>query len=145
MNNFSDPEGSTRSTEDGIKELQSGYSAWSASLANYSVEATYAVIVANWAVHSRTVLNNGCALLSIIICIVFLAFNILLVWIITELHCSRLNKALSSHAWWIEQHKMRKYTRWPYTQGIESTAFFLRIVKGLVPVLAGTFFILSVL
>ena len=131
--------------EKGKKDLTEAFNAWTAGLAIYSVQATYAIIAANWAVHSRQFLSNRYAMWSIGVCVGFIMVNILLVWVITEFHGYRMNKAYSDKSWWLKEYNKRALTKWPYSRKIEYTSFVLRIIKGLAPIAAGILFILSLL
>jgi len=138
-------ENKNKSPEGGKNTLVEAYNAWSAGLGSYSVQAAYAIIAANWAVHAKTesILLNCYSTWSMGICVGFISVNILLVWFITELHNCRINKAMTSPEWWQREYDKRAKTRWPYTWAIETLSLWLRIIKGFAPISAGLFFILS--
>jgi len=138
-------ENTDKSPEEGKKKLIERYNAWSAGLGGYSVHAAYAIIAANWAVHTKTesIIKNLFAAWSIGICVGFISINIFMVWLITELLNSRIKKAMQNVEWWQREFSRRATTKWPYTWGIETLSLLLRLIKALAPITAGLLFILS--
>jgi hypothetical protein len=131
----------------GQESLRIYYDEWSSAVGNLGVHVTYAIIAAIWAVYSGTdeILANPYALISIGICVFFLALNLLLSEIMTEWLRVRWQKAEDNKKWWIEEYKRRNETQWPYTKGIEQLGRWLRYMKTVAPVAAGASFIVSLL
>lgn len=131
--------------EEGQKELLESAKTWSTGLGTLSVQAAYAIIAANWAVHRipDTILTNRFATWSIGICIGFISINILLTGITTELLRSRWQKAEDTPDWWKSECERQAETKWPFTDSIEALGFGLRMLKIIAPILAGLFFLIS--
>jgi hypothetical protein len=131
--------------KDAKEKLTDAYNDWSAGLGVYSVQAAYAIIAANWAVHAKpdSILSNRYATWSIFTCIAFISINIFMVWRITEMHYDRISDAEKDNNWWLKEYENRNHTKFPYTQEIESWSKFLRKLKGLAPIAAGTLFLFS--
>ena len=127
------------------KELTDAYNDWSTGLGKYSVQAAYAIIAANWAVHTKpnTILSNKFATWSIGICVAFITINIFMVWRITEKHYKRLLDAEEDKDGWEKEYQNRANTKFPYTQEIEYWSKFLRQIKALAPIAAGILFVFS--
>jgi hypothetical protein len=62
------------------KELQQAFDDWCSILTTHSLNATYAVIAANWAVHGRpkAILDNVWSKWSMTVALVFLGLNLLM-------------------------------------------------------------------
>ena len=146
MNNQLDlQQNNSEKLERGISQLSEGYNAWSEGLGTYSVQSVYAIIGANWAVHSgaNKILLNPYSKWSMAICVSFIIFNIFFVGLISEMHYYRLNKAIKNSEWWLKQFRENK--DWPYTLKIERCGLTLRIVKVFAPITAGFLFLLSII
>lgn len=129
------------------KEIYDGFNAWSSLLTTRSIEVSFAIVAANWAVHGskNDILHNFYSKWSLIIVIIFFGVNLLGTLLMTKLHDDRCH--------YIDENKIRwdkEYTQaaaepspWPYTNGIELLGAFLRVFKGWVPVIAGVLFVIS--
>jgi len=141
------PEGweTTTTPEQGWQKLIDTYRSWNEMLGGVGIQATYAIIAANWAVHSRAdrIINNTCALWSIAICIVVISVNVLLVWLISQLLSWRIRQADEHVEWWTTEHKKRSESRWPFSRAMEGWSFCRRIIISFGPIVAGILFILS--
>jgi hypothetical protein len=136
----------SKKLKEGISQLTDAYNAWSGGLGTYSVQSVYAIIGANWAVHSRAekILSNPYSKWSMAICISFIMFNIFFVGLITEMHYYRLDKAIKKPKWWLKESKEQNKD-WPYTWKIEICSLLLRIVKVIAPFTAGFLFLKSII
>ena len=134
-----------KSPEEGQKELLAYANNWSTYLGVHSVHAVYAVIAANWAVHSspNAILTNTCAVLSIGVCILFISLNLMLTYIMTGLLKKRWQKAEDYPNWWNKEWENQAETRWPFTLAIEKFGAYLRLLKAAAPILAGILFLFS--
>jgi len=144
-NNPEPDESEDRTPEDGRKLLVEAFDYWTGALSSFSNQAAYAIIAANWAVHSKSSFEIYWAKWSIGLSVGLITVNILMVLIIAELHDYRKTKAYNKRGWWQQEYENRRDTRWPYTKTIERTCFWFRIIKGSVPGIAGICFIWSLL
>lgn len=142
---------------DYANEIFDSYNAWSAGLGTYSVQAVYALIAANWAVHTNAsgILGNVFAKFSIIVAVVFLGLNILATGLISRLCNKRVEHSEDCDRWDREfketqdipegttGKRKKELKAWPYTSLIQNVGSFIRILKIWAPVLAGVLFILS--
>jgi hypothetical protein len=137
-----------KTIQEGTSDLLETFNAWSSGLSNYSVQATYAIIAANWAVFASadSIMKAPWALWSIGVCVLFLSINILGVGVITEMHHNRLRKALHEHKWWMAEYECRneKNSEWPYTVATETWSLRLRLLKIVAPLIAGFLFIIAI-
>lgn len=131
--------------QEGKEELRRYADEWSTAVGSLGIQATYAIIAANWAVHSNAgkVLGNMYAAISMGLCIGFLLIALLLTETMTELLRNRWQRAEDSPEWWSREWKEKATSRWPFTDGIERLARWLRYFKVCSPIVAGLFFILS--
>ncbi len=132
---------------DAWQELFDGFNEWGATLSSHGLQAAYALIAANWAVHgnARAILDNIFAKLSIAMIICFLGLNLLGDWWMVLLYENRLKYADDDKDRWEKefQDAAKEKSSWPYTKLIENLGLWLRILKTLAPVIAGILFILS--
>jgi hypothetical protein len=129
------------------QEVVSAFNDWSSMLTNRSIEASFAVIAANWAVYgsAAAILAKPFAKWSIIAVIVFLASNLLMEWLMCCLLFARSQYAERDHNQWQQEYDETKGTPdpWPYTEGIENLGHGLRVLKAFVPLIAAVLFIVS--
>jgi len=112
-----------------------------------AVSLIYAIIAANWAVHSNAaeILNNGAAKLSLIIGIGFLGLNILLISLLTE-QLGKRNRYISENLnRWEEEFGKAVNIKgdWPYTPFMNKLSTALRILRFTAPPASAGFFIAS--
>ena len=136
-----------KSAGEANNELYQGFNAWSAGLGTHSVHAAYALIAANWAVHSgaNAILGNRWAKWSLAVVIVFLGLNLLCIWLMTALYRRRCSYADEDKARWAGEFEDASAagSPWPYTHTIECVGRFLEGLRILAPIAGGTLFILS--
>lgn len=132
--------------EAAIAQLNTDFNEWSTILTQNSVNASYAIIAANWAVHgsSGNIMGNNAAKWSIGIVLLFLGANLLGSFIMTKLHYYQFLYAEQYPMKWESEWKNSKSLRhWPYTQGIENLGLSIRWLKALAPIVSCLFFIAS--
>ncbi len=133
---------------DGIKELNEDYEGWSSMLTSYSLQISYAIIAANWAVHSSTdnLLKNGFAKGSLIIIFIFLGLNLLASAKVTKLLYQRIFFAEENSEKWskeFEDYEKGDSKHWPFSSEIHNIPDLLRHLKVWMPIVSAGFFIFS--
>ena len=131
----------------GLQEVVDAYNDWSSMLTNRSIEASFAVIVANWAVYGSPslILAKGFAKWSIIVVMVFLAINLLAAFWMSHLHSARFEYAEQDPNRWQREYEKTKgaLDPWPYTKAIENLGRWLRVLKAFAPLIAAGLFVVS--
>jgi hypothetical protein len=133
---------------DAYRELQQAFNDWSASLTTHSVQATFAIIAANWAVHTSkdAILNNVWSKWSMLTALSFLGINLLATGIMAYMHYKRCLYADNDTDRWEKEFQASSRTKyWPYTKCIESLGHALRCLKTVLPFVAAAFFVVSLL
>jgi len=131
------------------KELFDGFNEWCEILTRHSIQATFAVIAANWAVHGSTesIIDNSLAKWSLGIAIAFLGINLLVAGWMSYLYNKRRKYADEDKERWEKEFQKAgeasKSTPWPYTDFIQGLGSFLRFFKVIVPFIAAILFVLS--
>jgi hypothetical protein len=143
-----DSEDKSSVMKNGQKELLDAFNIWSAGLSRHSVQAVYAIIAANWATHvqpNKPILTDTLATWSMGICIAFIVVNIILTGILTELNRDRWREAEDKTESWILDFNNRndKQSKWPYTNKIENYGAILRFIRVIIPLIAGSLFLIS--
>ena len=140
-------QGEFKTAGDALKKLGQDFNDWGSILTKHSIQAAYAVIAANWAVHgnAQNIINNSYAKASLVIVFLFLGINIFASGWMIRMHFNQyLHGEESSKRWETEFKKSRsKRTFWPYTKGIEYLGRALRLVKIWAPIIAAALFIFS--
>ncbi len=136
-----------KSIDDPFKEVNEYYKVWTGMLTNRSIELSFAIIAANWAVHgnANAILSNGWSKSSIIIILLFFGVNLIVSYIIGELLRIRCSDAASNRAKWEKEYQdeMIRPPYWPFTKSITYLGLFLRVLKLLAPSIASICFLLS--
>jgi hypothetical protein len=132
---------------DGAKELQEGFNAWCSILTKHSIEATLAIIAANWAVYGNTevILDNIWSKWSLIVAVTFLGLNLVGTGWMTFLYNKHRRYADENKIRWknLYEEADNKTTPWPYTHLIQAVGSISRFLKVIMPFMATTFFIVS--
>jgi hypothetical protein len=122
---------------------------WTGKLTETSLQLSYAVLGANWAVFGKVdaILSNGWSKLSLLCVIVSLASAVIGAKIMGERHRKQLDHAEEDTVRWQQEYEATKNHRdpWPYTAEIERLGRALRFVKTWLPLLAGLLFIIALL
>jgi hypothetical protein len=136
-----------KDASEATKEINDQFNDWSSGLSSHSLQAIYAIIAANWAVHRNAsdILNNGAAKWSLIIGIGFLGLNILLdSWLTWRL--SKRNRYISKNLnrWEYEFGKAKNIVGdWPFTTFMKKLFTALHILRFVAPFTAAGLFIAS--
>jgi len=131
---------------DASQEIYDSFNIWGAILTKHSIEATFAIIAANWAVHSnlQELLNNTAAKISLGLAIGFLGLNLFGTGIMTCLLGKRCTYADDDKERWEKEFRAagaNSKSPWPYTCCIERLGSILRFLKMWMPVISAGFFI----
>lgn len=135
-----------KSPETAISQLNVDFNDWSAILSHNSVNASYAIIAANWAVHgsSGNIIGNNAAKWSIGIAISFLGVNLLASFLMSKMHYDQfLYAEQNTERWESEWRNSKKQRHWPYTKGIEVLGVTIRRIKVIAPIASCLLFIAS--
>ena len=131
-------------------ELQGAYNHWTEAFSNHSLQAAYALIAANWAVHGgpgASILNVQWAKWSLAVVFFFLGFNLIVSWCLGRMLDKRCKYAEANTTRWESEYKSQlkrtEYDSWPYTSLIEGIGIFQRYIKLFAPLVAAVFFGLS--
>jgi len=121
------------------KDIQTCFEAWSSGLSSYGVQAAYAVIAANWAVHTQTnaILANDAAKWSMLVAIAFLGLHLGVLFLMTWLYRNRVNYIDDDKDRWGEEFDAagkKKRDPWPHTKTIECVGSVKRWLLLLGPV-----------
>lgn len=127
-----------------FKELRNDFNAWCEILTSHSLNASYAIIAANWAVHKGigAILNNPWAKWSMASVVGFLGINLLINGLMTLLHYFQLDNARENPQEWRKKFE-NPDKWWPYTDYIEYFGFGLRLLKVIAPAFAALCFLFS--
>ena len=128
-----------------LRSVATWYGNWSKSLADRSVELSYALVAANWAVFGSVdgIVDRNGAKFSIALVIVFLLVNLALSKCLTEMTRRRYEYAEQDAARWQREFEETRGTPtpWPSTRAIDGMARALREARTWLPVLAGLSFL----
>jgi hypothetical protein len=120
---------------------------WENALGTWSLQASYAIIAANWASHfqkASDILKNSSAKISIAIAIIFIILNILIAGVMIFLHRRRWKFAEEFPEKWKDEADLAKnstFHKWPFTKSIEFFGFSLMVSRIVCPFVSGSFFI----
>jgi hypothetical protein len=135
------------SAGEALKKLGQDFNDWCSILTTHSIQAAYAIIAANWAVHRTTdaILNNSFAKWSLVIVFVFLGANLIGTRWMIRMHYDQFIYAEKDAERWKKEFEESRGKRcfWPYTKGIEHLGVFMRELKIWAPVIGATLFVLS--
>lgn len=134
------------------KELQDAFNGWSTGTPTFGRQMAYAIIAANWAVHSgvdgfNSLLSNHWAKCSLALTIGYLGVNLVMVWLMTILHRQRVDYCDSDRDRWDREYTTfttnMNPSAWPYTTTIELLGQTYRTINLLAPLCAGVLFVIS--
>lgn len=142
-------EGSYESPRAALNSVQAWYNARTTALSERSVELSYAIIGANWAVFGSAgkILSSPYAKLSIGLILLFLALNLSLTRLLVELLRKRYFYAEGNPSRWAQEFEQNKgkAVAWPSTNMIDGIARALREVRTWFPLLAGGTLLVGIL
>jgi hypothetical protein len=134
---------------DALKAVRDDYLYWTGRLTDTSLQLSYAIIAANWAVFGSVdkLLANSWSKFSVMVVIVGLGLNVVGVKLMSEQHKSRINYAEANLSRWRLQFEQNtgRVDPWPYTKKIELLGYAMREVKTWFPLIAGVFFIIALM
>lgn len=142
-------EGSYKDPQAALQAVGAWFDSWTKQLSDRSIELSYAIIGANWAVFGSTgkLLSSPYAKVSIVVSIFFLGLNLGLTSLIATLLRSRYAYAEDYSALWREEFESSKgkHCPWPSTKAIDNTASILRMARTWLPLIAGGSLLLGIL
>ena len=138
------------SSADGYKKVRDEYEYWTGKLTDTSMQLSYAVIAANWAVFgtANQVLHNRYSKWSIALVLFSLVVNLFGSWLLGELHRSRaVGAETRSVEWKLEWKRYKEHTNplWPFTRSIIAVATVMRQIKVWFPLAGGGLFLIALL
>jgi len=132
-----------------LKAVREDFLYWTGRLTETSLQLSYALIAANWAVFGSVekLLNNLWAKLSIILVVIGLGLSVAGAKWMSELHRERIDYAETNESRWCREYERSRGERlpWPFTRKIEVGAQFLRGAKTWLPLAAGVSFFIALL
>lgn len=136
------------SPEDALRAVGEWSSFWNQKLSDWSVQLSYALVAANWAVfgNKNALLASPWAQISLGLVIMFFVTNLLLTRIIGELLVRRYAYGETDQNRWRQEYdRSSAMEAWPSTPTINRTARVLREARTWLPLTSGLMFLLAVL
>jgi hypothetical protein len=132
-----------------LKEVRKDYLYWTGKLTETSLQLSYAILAANWAVFGSVdgILKSRWAEGSVTLVVIGLAVSVVGAKRMGELHGKRIDYAETNPPRWdIEFNETAgKRDPWPFTRQIESLGKRMREAKTWLPVAAGIAFFIGLL
>ena len=130
-------------------QLREDFNAWTSILTAHSLQATFAVVAANWAVYGSAgaIISNTLAKFSIGIALSFLGINLAFTLLMGWMHRKQYYYAEENHDRWTQEYLENKGqpTPWPYTPSMERLGIVHRHLKAWAPLVAAALFVISIL
>lgn len=137
------------SAHEALEAVREDYSYWSGRLTDTSLQLSYAVIAANWAVFGSVdkIMKNPWSKLSVVLVVVGLGLGVAGAKWISELLRGRLDYAETDNMRWNAefQETAGKRDPWPFTGTIEFLGRAMREAKTWLPLAAGGSFLAALL
>jgi hypothetical protein len=137
------------SPSDALKAVRDDYLYWTEKLTDTSLQLSFAVIAANWAVFGSVdkLLSNFWSKLSIGLVIFALLLGVFGAKWMGELHRRQVDHAESDLTRWDAEFKANagKRVPWPFTSAIEYFGRVMRELKAWLPLLAGIAFLIALI
>lgn len=134
---------------DALDAVRTDYLYWTGRVTDTSLQLSFAVIAANWAVFGSidAVLGNVWAKLSIALVVCSLGVSLVAAHVLGVLHSRRIDYAESDPDRWKREFDTTAGVRdpWPFTGAIESFGFWQRTAKTWLPVAAALLFLIALL
>lgn len=133
---------------DGSKELVNYKNDWSLDLSSKSIQASYAIIGAAWAVYGGTnggFFNNDLALLAVSLAIAHIGFSLIVQLSMIEMLTNRYWSAQRDAVSWKREWEQsgEPHSVWPFTSGIQILGRSYHWLKVIFPVTAAILLIIS--
>lgn len=144
-----DPRSLYPTPADATKAIQERYIYWTGKLNDVSLQLSFAVIGANWAVFKTTdgAIQNGWSRASIAIAIVGIGANLFATWWIGNKLSDQVAYAESDLGRWESEYQSNtgRETEWPFTTQIVAVAKSVRFIRISIPVVAGCVLLVGLL
>jgi len=144
-----DPRSVYSTPAEATKAIQERYNYWTGKLNDVSLQLSFAVIAANWAVFKTTdgAIRNGWSRISIGIAIVGIAANLLATGWLGDALGDRVGYAESDLGRWESEYRTNtgEKTQWPYTDQIVARAKSARRIRIWIPIVGGFFLLIGLL
>jgi hypothetical protein len=144
-----DPRSLYASPADATKAIQERYNYWTGKLNDVSLQLSFAVIAANWAVFKTTdsVIQNGWSRMSIAIAIAGIGANLLATWWIGDALGDQVGYAETDLARWESEYQTNtgKKTEWPFPERMVALAKLARRIRIWIPIIAGLVLLMGLL
>jgi hypothetical protein len=133
--------------QDALKAVRDDYLYWTGRLTETSVQLSYSVLGANWAVFGSVdkILTNFWSKMSVLLIVLSLGFSVFGAKAMGERHLDRINYAEADPGRWNTEFAATAGKRdpWPFTSGIESLGGAMRFGKTWLPLIAGALFFMA--
>ena len=134
-------------SDEALKAVREDDLYWTGKLTETSLQLSYAVIAANWAVFGSVdkLMGNRWAKISVVLVVIGLALSVAGAKWMGELHRGRIDHAETDRARWNVEFKLTAGKRdpWPFTAGIERLGRGMREAKTWLPLAAGVSFLMA--
>jgi hypothetical protein len=136
-----------QSPNEALKAVREDYFYWTGKLTDTSLQLSYAMVAANWAVFGSVdkLLNNFWSMLSVSLVIVGLGLSVVTAKWMGELNRARIDYAETDLSRWEAEFRenARKRVPWPFTRSIESLGRAMREARTWLPLIAGVSFFIA--
>ena len=133
------------SPAEGLKALEESFGYWTSKITDLSFQYCLALIAANWAVHTKSLLTNGWGMTSVALAIFSLCLSACGALVISEMCRNEFTNAVRDREKWRKRWEAseRIDSEWPFTTSIDCWARFFSWARIVFPFLAGIFFIIG--
>jgi hypothetical protein len=142
-----DSTGIYESSTDALKEVYEAFDYWSGQITATSLQMCYALIGANWVIFGSVgnILRSPYAIMSLLLVLLALTFNMLSAYALAEYMRSRFGYAVSDRKRWEAefQHVKIESTTWPYSKWTQGASVATRMIKMILPLASGVCLIIG--
>lgn len=132
---------------EGTKAVIADYHYWTGRVSEWSVQLSYSVLAANWAVFTTLngIMSNVWSYLSVAVAVLNLFLMVIFAAALALLHLLQVKKAEHNLEMWETQFRKAtgKIDPWPFTTQIEFVANVFLGVRAITPVLAAILFFVA--
>jgi hypothetical protein len=133
--------GTYETSKDALAEISDAFNYWSEQITATSLQMCYALIGANWVIFGSVgnILHNRYAMLSLLLVMAAVAFNLLSSYVLAEYLRTRFDYGASHQDLWEKefQKEKSKATTWPYAKWMEGATIAIRLIKVILPLASG--------